>query len=168
MGGYGNSFIYVADFQTGKALPSVGHEHPPGISALAFSPDSALLVASSGGVRIWDRTVVEGRDEHPSIAISADKNWLAVGVDEWRGPGQKKGSIELRSLPNGKLVRTLEAPAQAVRVHFSADGKRLFSCATTTRSRLDTGDGARNLQAAQLRRRHMGRHRRRRTIRRRQ
>ena len=116
--------------------------HTKVITALAYTPDSKILVAASldGKIRLWDadatrvlRTLDTSSLELYAIAISPDGKLLASG-GSWQ-------EIQIWEIATGKLLQTLKGhSAQVAALAFSPDGKLLASGGYDKSIRLwDTG-----------------------------
>ncbi len=120
---------------------SLGHTRV--ITALAYTPDSKILIAASldGKVRLWDaeatkvlRTLDTSSLELYAIAISPDGKLLA-SAGSWQ-------EIQIWEIATGKLLHTLKGhSAQVAALAFSPDGKLLASGGYDKSIRLwDTGN----------------------------
>lgn len=109
---------------------------------VAFSPDGRLLAASSddrwvpgGTIRLW--SVPDGAQQGTisvpsagvtSIDFSPDGAVLAIGL--------RDGAVELRTIPDGSLLRTIDAEVgernalRRIMVEFSPDGQILATAAS--------------------------------------
>ena len=96
---------------------------------MAFTPDGKTLVAGEGAdlwfYRLADFQLflhVQGQNgaQVISLAVAPDGTWLACGLAD--------GTVQLRALPGGELLQTLDGGSDAISsLDFSADGKTLLS-----------------------------------------
>ena len=96
---------------------------------MAFMPDGKTLVVAEGAdlwfYRLADFQLflhVPGQSgaQVVALAIAPDGAWLACGLTD--------GTVQLRALPGGSLLKTLNAGSDAISsLEFSADGKTLLS-----------------------------------------
>src|SRR5271166_437456 len=116
--------VYGQPAMKGKSV------RPPGIRALAFSPDGKLLAAVSGEPEekgeaiVWDLATYKPRFVHreavgtPSVAFSPDGKVLAVGTFT--------DSARLLDVATGKLLRSLPGHGKSARgLAYSPDGNTL-------------------------------------------
>jgi WD40 repeat protein len=125
-----NNTVRLYDWDTGKQLHAL--KTPPGVVfSLAFSPDGAILAASTGeagragAVRLWDART--GKERHTlaghgnrvlCVAFSPDGRLLASGC------GDK--TVRLWDVATGALYRLLPAyGAEVSCLRFSPDGRLL-------------------------------------------
>lgn len=116
------------DAHTGKQI-AMREEHPNGISAVAFSPNSDIL-ASSGqwgdwAIRLWDAhtgqsksVLLENTGNVFCLAFAPDGTTLAAGRED--------ATIQLWDLVTGKIratLRGMQAPPSSLA--FSGDGELL-------------------------------------------
>jgi WD40 repeat protein len=96
---------------------------------IAFMPDGKTLIAAEG-TNLWFYHVedaqpflhlpLSGGAQIITLAIAPDGAWLACGLLD--------GSVQLRALPGGELLQTLDAGSDAISsLEFSADGQTLLS-----------------------------------------
>lgn len=116
--------IHFWNLVTGTHERAEGHLQ--GISAIAFSPDSAVVVTASRdhSLKLWNVAAATERQVAASsvgpVDISPDGRTLVFASDD--------GSIKLWDVATGKSSRTLEQDARAVRrLEFSPNG-RLIAC----------------------------------------
>ena len=96
---------------------------------MAFTPDGKTLVAAEGAdlwfYRLADFQLflhVQGQSgaQVISLAIAPDGAWLACGLTD--------GTVQIRALPGGSLLRTLDGGSDAISsLDFSSDGKTLLA-----------------------------------------
>jgi WD40 repeat protein len=113
-----------------------------GASSLAFSADGKLLAASTweGGIRLlergstgWNKPQTRSLNtlsEHPRrVTFSPDGQLLVVGNQNW--------TISILSVPDGRLLRTLDGHTDLVtEVAFAPDGRSFFSASADGTIRL--------------------------------
>lgn len=125
------------DAHTGKQI-AMREEHPNGISAVAFSPNSDTL-ASSGtwgdwAIRLWDAhtgqsksVLLENTGNVYCIALAPDGTTLAAGRED--------ATIQLWDTVTGKIRATLRGMREpAASLAFSGDGELLaYRCSVDWR-----------------------------------
>jgi RNA polymerase sigma factor (sigma-70 family) len=128
------------DVATGKLLvPAEGHRQP--VQCLVFTSDGRTLFSGGGAteyvLRVWDvrasgsnvgkelRLVGAGRNGCDALALSPDGTLLAVPS----GHDLTFEGVALRDPNTDRDVRRLQHPGVIASAHFSADGRRLATCA---------------------------------------
>ena len=104
--------------------PQIAHAYAP--NALTFSGDGRWLATGDGSiVRLWDvrRRTTAGSFVHggSNLSLSPDGTMLAVTALNDR----VKGGLEIRSVPNLEVLRTLPLPAGTIG-RFAPDGRSLI------------------------------------------
>jgi WD40 repeat protein len=139
-GGWGEkNSVRVWDLDKSKELPALPQRKGEALAMWLSPDDKTLLVADSDGlVRGWRLPAGTGLKGLPklaparhggnAVAFSADGQRLVMG--SWLGSAGASNSIKLWDLTTGR--RLLEQPGHEGDVcclGFTADGKRLVSCA---------------------------------------
>jgi WD40 repeat protein len=123
--------LHWRDLRTGTTLATVGG-HTGAVWWCALSQDGEVGFSSGEDrrLRMWNSVtqrelgVLNLRYNATHAAVSPAGNLLAVAL--------ANGTVELRQLPDLKLLRTLRTPnARLSAVTFSADGRRLWSAGAT-------------------------------------
>jgi WD40 repeat protein/uncharacterized caspase-like protein len=123
-GSWDNS-VKLWEVASGKELRTLG-PHYGRVYAVVFSPDNKILASGSGGFMLWD--VETGKrirlfDEGTPLAFSPDGKTLAI---------EKGEAVELLSIPEGKVLQTLNGHSENVNsAAFSSDGRLLATGADT-------------------------------------
>jgi WD40 repeat protein len=121
-----NDVTRVFEVETGKLL----HTLPRRMSQeLRFSPNGKVLAVAyvDGGVGLWDVGSGKLLQHRPSGAKEVyTLDWSPAG-DVLVTAGLK-GKITLWDARDLSALQELEAPEWVIRVRFSPDGRRLFSC----------------------------------------
>ncbi len=134
---YGSSTAYIVDIKSGvvaSSLPGGGYTR---VNDLVWTADSKKLFVSQsakyrekvGLIKLWD-IATSGVDftlsdkkisSHYGLAITSGGKTLASTAS--------RGRVNLWSLADKKLIRTIPADSQAVRcIAFSSDGKKIATC----------------------------------------
>ncbi|MFN7161904.1 MAG: hypothetical protein ACK4NB_02460, partial [Fimbriimonadales bacterium] len=117
----------VALYQSGQAVRMLRGAQEP-LRAIAFSPNSALLVAcdDTGGVYLWQ--VSNGALLWRISAFSGRALAIAFVNDSVIAVGGDEGNLQLRSTTNGSLIRALAGHTTAITaLAVSPDGAELVS-----------------------------------------
>ena len=115
------------DVRTRRPLTALEPAHADGASALSFSADGRWLASGAGDnfVRLWDArrgTSVESLVRNlADLSLSNDGMVLAATLFE----ENFNGGLELYSVPDLKLIKTVRAPVGTVG-RFSDDGRSLI------------------------------------------
>ncbi|MCY4402069.1 MAG: sigma-70 family RNA polymerase sigma factor [Candidatus Poribacteria bacterium] len=133
----------AAEVQSGKITEDYTKWHLPkaakarlgkgGINVLQYSPDaSKLAVGSNIGVWIYDVKTGKEVTMFPgacqSLAFSPDGRFLANGGSMFGGGGKFRGKeLQLWEVATGKKMALSQAIPPAPALHFSDDGKTLYS-----------------------------------------
>ena len=111
--GDGNGQIRLADAKNGKLQATLGAHNNGPITALAFHPDSSLLLSAGqdGTLKLWDMTtpapmrLADGKQPISAVAISADGKFAVSGGAD--------GGIRQYACATGRPIRTLAEPGTA-------------------------------------------------------
>jgi WD40 repeat protein len=144
-----NEVRAVAITRDGKSLASGGEEqtirlwdatgerdhaeHLKKVSALAFSPDGKTLASGSiqGDIVLWN--VEGGQSLKRKSTLKTPKDapvvLLSIGPDgdTLAAVHKDEGKIDLWSVRQDKIVKSLSAPAPVTQVVFASDGKTIAS-----------------------------------------
>jgi WD40 repeat protein len=125
-----NDVTRVFEVATGKLL----HTLPRRMSQeLRFSPDGKVLAVGyvDGAVGLWDVASGKLLRQRPTGAAEIyTLDWSPAG--DVLATAGRKGKITLWDVRDLSALKELEAPEWVIRVRFSPDGGRLFSCGGAT------------------------------------
>jgi WD40 repeat protein len=134
----GDSTVHIWEASTGKELvPHEGHHGWLGGLAVVDDGKTLLTSATDKVIRLWDlqsgkllAPLAVPHTRAKCIAVTADGKLLAVGT------GAGTGTVVLRELPTGKIVKKLQADQNAGiwSVAISADGKWIASSGTDNKT----------------------------------
>ena len=129
--------------------------------AVAFSADGAHLIAATSQTTIGDKTTFQRTDllrfwrtgdfseladlEHEGGTVTS----LAAGRNNTFAVARADGVVEIRHLPDGKVLRTLRHPFTVRQVAYSPDGRTLAT-STTDEKVIRLWNAATGTELAQL------------------
>jgi WD40 repeat protein len=115
------------DAATGKLIRRLSG-HTDRVSAVAYTPDGALVLTAGRDGRVFSYDAVSGRRQD---TYEADNEVTALAVSplgELFVYGQADGLVVLREIQSGDIVREFDSHTAAVNsVAFSADGTQILS-----------------------------------------
>ncbi len=121
-----NDVTRLFEVATGKLL----HTLPRKMSQeLRFSPDGKVLAVGyvDGGVGLWDVGSGKLLRQRPGGAEEIyTVDWSPAG--DVLATAGRKGKITLWDVRDLSVLKELEGPEWVIRVRFSPDGRRLFTC----------------------------------------
>ena len=151
---YGRGMVTESALATGEPRAS-WDTHAASVEAVALLPDGKRVVSGSsdGTIRLWDAIAGDSlrtiQSPEPG-SIFAYVALCASPDDDKIAAGDYNGVIREFSVADGSLLRKLEGHSGYVRgLHYSADGRRLLSCADDGSARVWAADSLESVAVLQ-------------------
>lgn len=132
----GESFIRIADVETGKIIKSI-RVHSSGIGSIKFSPNSSIIASSSGdgSIKFWDvisgkiiRIIHANKAGVSTINFSSDGRYIVSATETQRLlKGGSDTSINLWNVKTGEKVLSIENEFPISSVAISPNDKYIAS-----------------------------------------
>lgn len=145
--------LLVVPVARGQDARPLRLEHGSPVSAVAFSPDDALVVTGGiypqAGAALWDARTgkllrrLTGLLDHQTLALAFSPDGKALAVGGRRIGSSSAGEVKLWEVATGKLLWRSSPLGSGVRaIAFSADGKLLATGPENARDRVRLWEAA--------------------------